>query len=226
MRMSPKDSIRWLSGCLIFLVASCREAPSYPAIVVTAEDSLRKVQVIQRAWDSLAAIRAILTSGDLITRTGNDFTSETFRKMNQHDQTYSHCGIVSIEGDSAFVYHSLGGEWNPDQKIRRDPLSVFAEPYNNKGIGLYSFRVPESVKKDIVIMTQNLYKKGVRFDLRFDLETDDRMYCAEFVSKCFSRGSHGLLLFEPSRIGKRAFYGVDNIYLHPLCRPVRQLVYK
>ena len=90
--------------------------------------------MIQRAWDSLAAIRSILKSGDLITRTGNDFTSETFRKMNQHDQTYSHCGIVSIEGDSAFVYHSLGGEWNPDQKIRRDLLSVLQNPITTKAL--------------------------------------------------------------------------------------------
>lgn len=226
MRLFPLKSIRWLAGCLIFLAASCRQAPSYQALVNTHEDSARQEAVCRRAWDSLAVIRPLLHSGYLITRTGNDFTSETFRKMNQRDQTYSHCGIISIENDTAFVYHSLGGEWNPDQKIRRDPLSVFAEPYSNKGIGIFSFRVPEQVNRDVVDMARSLYRKGVRFDLSFDLETNDRMYCAEFVTKCFGWGSKNTIIFEPSHIGKAAFFGVDNIYLHPLCSPVRRLVYK
>ncbi len=61
----------------------------------------------------------------MVLRTGNDFTSESLRQLSFTDKTYSHCGIASIENDSIFIYHALGGEWNPDEKLRRDPIELF-----------------------------------------------------------------------------------------------------
>ena len=85
--------------------------------------------------------KKIIKQGDLIVRTGKDFTSEMMRLLSAKDKTYSHCGIASIEHDSLFVYHAIGGEWNPDQKLRRDPFEIFCNPYENRGFGIFRYKL-------------------------------------------------------------------------------------
>ena len=162
----------------------------------------------------------------MVTRTGNDFTSESLKSLNQRNQTFSHCGIASIEHDSVFVYHALGGDFNPDQKIRRDPISIFAEPYTNKGIGLFRFDVADSTKKQFASTARQLFMQGIMFDMDFDLKTNERMYCAEFVYKSIEWASHNRLIFPHSHIKDFEFIGVDDIFMHPLCIPREQIVYK
>ena len=53
---------------------------------------------------------------------GIDDVSRAARSMNRKDTSYSHCGIVFIENDSVFVYHALGGSYNPSQKLLREPI--------------------------------------------------------------------------------------------------------
>jgi hypothetical protein len=217
---------RWLFCCLLFLSFSCKSKPAYKNMVMTAADSVAQKQLIKKAFLDIEKVRPYIKNGDLITRTGNDFTSESLRSLNQRDKTYSHCGIASIENDSLFVYHALGGEWNPDQKIRRDPLFVFAEPYSNRGIGLYRFVLQPQTFVSLLDTVRSYHAKGVMFDMDFDLKTDDHMYCAEFVAKCFTNGSNGSITFPHSFISKFEFIGVDDIFLHSSCQKIDQLVYK
>src|SRR5436189_2330486 len=117
MNKFTNTTIRWLSCCLILCVSACENNNSYKTFVPTKEDSVLQSAVIKRAYIQIAGIKTSIQNGDLVTRTGNDFTSQSLRSLNQRDKTYSHCGIASIEHDSVFVYHALGGDFNPDQKI-------------------------------------------------------------------------------------------------------------
>lgn len=218
--------IRWPLGCLIFFVAACTPTPTYKKLVETKQDSLANNARIERAFNNIRLAEKKMRTGYLITRTGNDFTSQSLRSLNQRNKTYSHCGIISIENDSVFVYHALGGEWNPDQKIRRDPFVYFADPYNNKGIGIFSFELDGNAAKKLIDTVQHIYKAGIMFDMDFDLTTDDRMYCAEFVCKSFEKGSDGKLQFARSHINKFEFVGVDDIFLNPTCIVKQEIVYK
>lgn len=182
--------------------------------------------MIARAFVEIENTKKLIHSGDLITRTGNDFTSESLRQLNQKDKTYSHCGIASIENDSIFVYHALGGEFNPDQKIRRDPLEIFSEPYSNRGIGIFRFQLNETDDHNIIKVVKKLYNAGLKFDMKFDLKTDDRLYCAEFVYKSYLAGTSDKLQFNISHIKDFAFIGVDDLFLHPLCTAQKRIVYK
>ena len=166
----------------------------------------------------------MIQDGDMITRTGNDFTSESLRSLNQRDKTFSHCGIASIEHDSIFIYHALGGDFNPDQKIRRDPIEFFADPYTNKGIGMFRFEIADSIKKQFASTARELFRQEIMFDMDFDLKTDDRMYCAEFVYKCFVKAGNGTLSFNHSHIKQFEFIGVDDLFLQPLCKKQAQIV--
>ena len=218
--------VRWLSGCLLFFACSCGAKTDYNKLVITKTDSIADAEKNTRAYAGIDSLKKMVQTGDLILRTGNDFTSEGLRSLNRRDETYSHCGITSIEHDTVFVYHSLGGEWNPDQKIRRDPLEVFAEPASNRGIGLYRFPLSDSEIDTLMMTVKKLHDIGIMFDMKFDLKTNDHMYCAEFVYKSYLMGTGGKLQFNTSHIGAFAFIGVDDLFLQPLCKEQKRILYK
>jgi hypothetical protein len=218
--------MRWLTGCLIFLCSACGNTSSYNVYVPTKTDSLKEGRRIEQAIRNINAAKAGVRTGDLIVRTGNDFTSESLRSLNQRDKTYSHCGIASIENDTLFVYHALGGDFNPDQKIRRDPFEIFAEPYGNRGIGIYRFQLAEPEIKSLMVTVKKLHQLGIMFDMKFDLATNDRMYCAEFVYKSYLMGTNGKLQFTTSHLGKFEFIGVDDLFMQPLCKEQKKILYQ
>lgn len=219
-----KHTWRQLLGCLIFFTA-CNSRPQYQKLVITKEDSLRTEQRIENAFVKIDSITPFVKTGDLVVRTGNDFTSESLRSLNQRDKTWSHCGIASVEHDTVFIYHALGGEWNPDQRIRKDILTVFAEPYGNRGIGLYRYPLLPADISSLMVTVKKLHKMGVMFDMKFDLQTNDRMYCAEFVYKAYLMGTGGKLQFSTSHIGDFHFIGVDDLFLQPACSLQKKILY-
>jgi len=218
--------MRWPIVCLIFFACSCSSQRSYDRLVISKNDSIAEVQKNERALLQIDSAKKLIATGDLILRTGSDFTSQSLRSLNQRDQSYSHCGIASIENDSVFVYHSLGGDWNPDQKIRRDPIEVFGEPYSNRGIGIYRFPLSTSEIENLMITVKKLHDMGIMFDMKFDLKSNDHMYCAEFVYKSFIMGTNGRLAFSTSHIGAFSFVGVDDIFLQPQCKEQKRILYK
>ncbi len=218
--------VRWPIGYLLFFASACSNHKEISTLVMSHEDSLSYKKFIQRAFTEIASIKKYVQNGDLITRTGNDFTSESLRSLNQKNKTYSHCGIVSIENDSIYIYHSVGGEFNPDQKLLRETFEIFSEPYNNRGIGIYRFKIDENDVQQVIATAQQFFKRGLMFDLDFDLKTNERMYCAEFVSKTYQKASNSKLLFSTSHIANFEFIGVDDIFLHPSCRKIASVVYK
>lgn len=219
------ESIFYFCYSLLILCPACKEE-GYHTYQPTKADSIAHEQLIKRACVQLAGIRHLIRNGDLVTRTGNDFTSESIRSLNRRDKTYSHCGIASIEHDSIFIYHALGGDFNPDQKIRRDPFELFAEPYSNKGTGIFRFHLPDSITASFAAAARRYYQSDITFDMDFNLLTDNKMYCSEFVYKSLLKGSKLKLHFNLSRIGDFEFIGVDDLCLHPDCKPMAQIVYK
>jgi hypothetical protein len=220
-------SKRWPICCLLFFVsASCNQGVYADHKKNFAADSIAQIQVAARASTQLRALEPMIHSGDLITRTGNDFTSESLREFNQRDQTFSHCGIASIENDTVFVYHALGGEFNPNQKIRRDPLQTFGEAYSNRGIGLFRYDLEPSEMDQLVFIAKKWYRDGVVFDMKFDLQTNERMYCAEYVYKALLAASGKRLSLSTSHIKSFEFVGVDDLYLLPQCVELKRIIFK
>lgn len=233
MKLLIGKEVGQLSGCLIFLfvpivvlLLSCNRREPLRPLVITAQDSAENLLRIKRAFVKIQQAKKDIRSGDLVTRTGNDFTSESLRKLNRRNKTYSHCGIASIENDSLFVYHALGGEWNPDAKLRRDRWEVFAEPFSNKGVGHFRYAIDDNTIAMLMRLVQRHHREGLPFDMQFDLATDDRMYCAEFISKTFSLASDNRLQFGRSHINNFEFIGVDDLFLQENCRKIAGITYK
>jgi hypothetical protein len=207
-------------------LVSCERHETLQPLILTQKDSAEYKSRIRRALINITALQKNIRSGDLVTRTGNDFTSQSLRSLNRRNKTWSHCGIASIEKDTLFIYHAVGGEWNPDEKLRRDPWLLFADPYSNNRVGHFRFSIPANTARDLLEIVKEFHKNELPFDMDFDLATDDRMYCAEFIYKSFLKAGKGQILFNRSHINEFEFVGVDDIFLQPLCKKLAEVSYK
>lgn len=210
---------RWPLGCLLFFMCSCsavtEKKSQLPKVKIT-EAEKRK---IASAISTIQKLKPTVLTGDLIMRTGNDFTSDVMRKLSLKDKTYSHSGIASLENDTLFVYHSMGGEWNPDKKIRRDPFELFCNPKENRGFGIYRYQLDEDQLKRFIQNAIGFYEQGVTFDMKFDLATDDQMYCTEYVFKAINQ----LIPINTTTINGITFISPDNLYHIKECSMIKQI---
>ena len=166
----------------------------------------------ERAFVAIEHATQRLHQGDMVMRTGNDFTSEMLQQLCFTDKTYSHCGIVIIENDSAFVYHALGGEWNPDEKLRRDAFDLFCNPYENRGFGIFRLDLGTEEKIRLDSVARSWYKRGLRFDMKFDLASNDRLYCAEFITKAVEIATKSRITFSTTTIKGFQYEAPDNLF--------------
>ena len=70
------------------------------------------------------------------------------------------------------------------------------------------------------------YHKRPRFDLKFDLATDDELYCAEFVFKALNRAMNDSGFISTTYLGGRSFVGVDALFNNGHSRIIWQSKFK
>ncbi|MCY7292423.1 MAG: hypothetical protein LH615_09605, partial [Ferruginibacter sp.] len=190
------------------------------------KDMLAQKTSNEKLKNKLYSVKDLIEAGDIITRTGNDFTSQSLKTLNRKDKTFSHCGIANIENDSVFIYHAIGGEWNPDQKIKRESFETFTNPEENNLMGVYRFNILKNEKENLIKTAKQFYKSEIIFDMDFDLKTDNKMYCVEYVYKSFILASANKIAFNHSFINNFEFVGVDDIVQHSLSKKIALVNYK
>lgn len=221
-------SLIYVAGLLLILVVAAfalRAANVYPLYVRATELPLKRQNnpYNQRLVDSGVGM---LRTGDLVIRMGADMTSYMFSQMNQTDKTYSHCGLVVVEDGVPFVYHAIGGEDNPDQILRKDSASFWFSPANNLGFGIARLALDSSGVGALTSVIHRMYREKRKFDMDFDLRTDDRLYCAEFVYKALNQATRNSAFIKPVTVLGYTFVGVDNLFLSPHAKLVCQLRFK
>lgn len=191
-------------GCLfLFCILSCVADDSYPKI---------------------NEIKPLLKSGDIIFRNGTDEVSEAARSFNRTDKRYSHCGIVQRENDTLFVYHALGGPYNPSQKLMKQLLDDFCNEKDTDRIGIYRYTLSEADTKQLDSLLKKQYSAGLPFDLFFNFYTDDRMYCSEFVFKSLNTATQGALNNLLHR-EEPIYISIDDLYVNTLAEPVAEIIF-
>jgi hypothetical protein len=186
------------------------------------------VSSLSKEWDRRAVDSALslLRDGDIVIRRGVGPDSYMLAEMNRDDKTWSHCGIVLMEHGYPFVYHSIGGEDNPDERLRRDSASFFFSPTRNTHIGIvrYDLGVNEQGKLDDIV--RNYYRARPRFDIKFDLSTDDRLYCSEFVYKAVNAATGDSSYIKPYYRANRRMVAIDNLFLNKHARLLTSIKFK
>lgn len=191
----------WPLGCLfIFLCTACNT--KYEAVNFTKQ------------FQQIDSIKPLLKNGDLIVRNGMDDISRTTRSFNRKDTSFSHCGIIVKENDTLFVYHALGGSFNPAQCLMRQPIKNFCNPAQNDKFAVYRYKMNDQQIDSLQKIVRRYYTQKLPFDMFFNFYTDDKMYCAEFVFKSYNQALNGALTHYLHTEQKPLFVSIDDLYLN------------
>ena len=174
----------------------------------------------QRAIDSAIAL---LQPGDVVLRSGLGADSRIFAELNTKDKSYTHCGIVLMEGGRPMVYHCIGGEENPDQRMRREDAKTFFSAESNSSMAIVRYAGSPSLRR-LQQVVYDFYLARPKFDLKFDLASDDALYCSEFVYKSFLRAGADYIPTS-GRLG-RTYVAIDDLFMNSHARFVCRLTYK
>jgi len=220
---------------LSLIISSCRiREKQSPGVSLTNPVQAQFDNEIQEA-------QQLLKEGDLVLRNGNEFASQVIKNFSKTDKTYSHAGLVFFENGYPLVYHILQGDQNPDEKLRRDSLKTFCNSRKNFGFAIYRYELDSMQLVSLKKIILDWYKKGIKFDPMFNLESDDKMYCSEMIRKSLQLATEGSITLNSTRptkkeaeyytyhlklpasyIAKMNIVSVDNLFLHPKCRMVKR----
>lgn len=152
----------------------------------------------------------LIHSGDLVFRDGRGIVSNTFKQFSQKDSRYSHVGIIHRESGSLYVYHIIGDAQNKNENMRKELLINFISPLQVNAFAIYRSNLnPEKIDS----LSGVFYSRKIQFDSSFDLSTDNKMYCTEFVYKVLSIVSGQNNLISLNTMNGKTFIACDNIYL-------------
>ncbi len=221
----------WITAALaaVFLLGTACQSSFLPK--EENDDQLLKIDSLlierKKVFNKNVLNDALLTiqSGDLITRMGMDITSVLLSKINATDTSFSHCGIAMMENDSVFVYHNMGGEFNPDQKMMREPFYQFASPENSKTIGIFRPKLTTVQRDSLAKNLAKKYEAGLMFDMDFDLATDDRQYCSEMVAKCLGEALDNMNWVAITKIENLRYITVESLYKNDNIKEIKRYHY-
>lgn len=182
-------------------------------------------EVVQQKWRAAKPDASTLRSGDLIFRHGRGAISNMLMTFSRKDPKYSHSGIVSIENKKVFVYHAIGGEENVSNKLRKDPLMVFCNPNDVHSFGIYRLDLNSFQLQEMDSMAKSYYKLGLEFDTKFDLATDEKMYCSEFVYKMIMGVARNGNYLSLSAVSGMKFIACDGLYLNAHSQSIYSYIY-
>lgn len=166
----------------------------------------------------------LVKSGDIIVRNSNDEISDVARSFNRKDKSYSHCGIILIEKGRVVVYHALGGDYNPSQKLMRQSLEDFCNVRDVDKIALFRYKLNDKELKKLDSIINLQYKAGLPFDLFFNFTTDDKMYCSEFVFKTLNAARSGTLSYLLHQNEQPLYVSIDDLYLNKEAKKVAEII--
>ncbi len=226
-------------GCLL-ATTSCNEPA--PPTSAGKRAALYADTVNTKALAAISKAKSLLTDGALITRSDDDFESLTWQNFNQKEQAFSHAGIAFLEHGQYVVYNPMAGFENPDGKLRREPFDSFVSPYAKKSMGIFQYQLSAKEISALHDVIRKFYTDKNPFDMKFDLKTDDSLYCSEMIYKGLKAATNGrielphsyLENYKPKVFGykfsneflKKADYiGIDDLYLNPFCKELIRIKY-
>jgi hypothetical protein len=134
--------------------------------------------------------------------------SNAFRLASIKKPLYSHAGIVHQQGGHFYVIHLIdGGESNG--KIQMQPIEQFCSKSECFSFGIYRTEIKDSeIDKNALL----LLRSGIHFDSRFELSTNDKMYCTEMIYKTLQKSSPDFSL-PLTTVSGQTYVACDDLFL-------------
>jgi len=217
----------------------------YESFGTVPKQNTSTIPIINNINKMIKEGQSLLKEGDLVVRLNRDPASRYIRDFNPHDKRYSHSGIVLFENGYPYIFHIVNGEENPGNKLTRDSLSRFCDPRHNAAYAIYRYDMNTDEIKKLKECINKWYGQGIRFDFSFNLQSDDRMYCSEMISKALAEATNKRIQIETTKLtssqaalfsaythlpfaytSKLEIIAIDELYTNPFCHLVKEYSYE
>lgn len=228
---------------LLMIDYACGNPPANPSIDEIAQ---QRAEDLRRNDSLIADARLKIVDGDLLLRTGTDYSSEQVKALSKSDKTYSHAGIAVKDSGKIFVYHIEPDFKYEHDKVRKEPLDSFLNPSKNSGFALARYEWLPGESELFLQYLDAQFRKQIPFDIRFDLATKDSMYCSEMIDNGLAFATGNRITIRRQRITDRKKYKlirqyfklnekeiatrelilIDQLFLHPSCKLIQRYIFR
>jgi Permuted papain-like amidase enzyme, YaeF/YiiX, C92 family len=231
-----KTFLQILLPSIVLSLYSCNgRAPKFSSDIETVNKEM------------LSAAKNSIRTGDVILRSGKDFTSYRIRELSDKDKTYSHAGIAYVTDTNVYIYHITPpdlDENKADTVMRYEPIEQFVKPSKCFGFGIIRYKLSEEEITKSIYYLDSLRKKKITFDRLFDLTDSGKMYCSEMIDNTFRYATAGRIALTRKyftrmqsaraaryfhagieEVMKREFIPIDNIHINPYCTVIYNYVF-
>ncbi|REJ83498.1 MAG: hypothetical protein DWQ44_03645 [Bacteroidetes bacterium] len=153
----------------------------------------------------------LIKTGDVILLEGNSFVSSVFRNFSLREKKYSHAGIAVLEGQEVFVIHMEAGK---GRGILKEKLRHYCSEIENRSYAIYRAGLNEQQIQTLLGRIKHYVSIQPMFDLEFNLDTDDKMYCTEFIYKVFNEAAGDPNFITLSSVSGSRYVACDDIQLN------------
>lgn len=179
------------------------------------------MKTMQHLPDTLLAR---LEDGDLALRRGRDVASYMISQAGVEDKTYSHCGLVQIENGRPYVYHFISGASR--QGLVKDKAEQFFSSVENSMVGVKRYDMTGEQKKVLADAIAEMYTYKTGFDMSFDINSPDKLYCSEFVFRVMDKVKRDTTFIKKATKNGFDYIPIDALYMNGRANDIWQMRFK
>ncbi len=218
--------------CPVIFLFSCTSPSSETVKPVSKQDEIN---------NNIASLKQNALAGDLVVRMADDLISEQIKFLNETEKIYSHAGIIIMKNDQPFVCNISPNDPKNDT-VQIVPVDSFINPAKNLKCALYRYDLSNAEKDSLTKILLKYKDDDIKFDWLYDLNTNDKMYCAELIDKALQRATGNRIhirevnipvkmqpmvfaFFKKEHVTKemvsqRKIITIDNLYLRKDCQKI------
>lgn len=145
---------------------------------------------LQLSPSDLIQAKSALREGDIIFRSGHTWLTALAEQLQPADEkvVFSHVGIITATSEDIAVIHA-SIDPHQEQSVVEEPLADFLEKGNATYAVVYRLKTPNQEAQQAIAQAAKAYASAkVPFDAKFDLATEDQLYCSELIWRAYLAG--------------------------------------
>lgn len=175
----------------------------------TGEDNSK---VLDSNW-SLKEFSNNTEDGDIVMKMGYGMVSKIISKQLSEEKELSHCVIVYKKNGEEYLLHSISGDLGPEDGVQKISFKEFYKDLKPNSLFVLRHKSDEIKRSEISQEALKINNMNIPFDLGFDKNNNEKMYCSEFVEVTLNNvfSNH---FFKTKRINGTDIYTFNSLMGH------------
>ncbi len=127
---------------------------------------------------TIEEFKANVEDGDVILKMGFGQVSKIISKQLSENIPLSHCAIVYKKNDGFYMIHSVSGSISDEDGVQISTVDKFYEDIKPNSLFVLRHKSEDSSRSKISSEAKKILKKKVPFDLEFNKDNSDKLYCS------------------------------------------------